>query len=174
MTQKELVANMNVRLTDLENSVKEILLYINRDKENKVEHEVGINLGKKIPNDDMDTIHHMFLNLIDSVKDIKTNINYINSSVGVIRNQLNMEDIKSVVNTPQEVKEVVKEKVVSTTVNKTDTNNTEVIPVRNIPCSVIASIRNSSKTIDELCIFHNLPESTIIKILEGKIYKHCK
>lgn len=170
MTQKELVANMNVRLTDLENSVKEILLYINRDKENKVEHEVGINLGKKIPNDDMDTIHHMFLNLMDGVKDIKNNINYINSSVGVIRNQLNMEDIKSVINTPQEVKEVVKQKVVS----QTDTNNTEVIPVGNIPCSVITSIRNSSKTIDELCIFHNLPESTIIKILEGKIYKHCK
>ena len=170
MTQKENIANMNVRLTDLENSVKEILLYINRDKENRVEHEVGINLGKKIPNDDMDTIHHMFLNLMDGVKDIKNNINYINSSVGVIRNQLNMEDIKSVINTPQEVKEVVKQKVVS----QTDTNNTEVIPVGNIPCSVITSIRNSSKTIDELCIFHNLPESTIIKILEGKIYKHCK
>ena len=91
MTQKEMISNMNVRLTDLENSVKEILLYINRDKENKIEHEVGINLGKKIPNDDMDTIHHMFLNLMDGVKDIKNNINYINSSVGVIRNQLNME-----------------------------------------------------------------------------------
>ena len=157
MTQKENIANMNVRLTDLENSVKEILLYINRDKENKVEHEVGINLGKKIPNDDMDTIHHMFLNLMDGVKDIKNNINYINSSVGVIRNQLNIEDIKSVINTPQEVKEVVKQKVVS----QTNTNNTEVIPVGNIPCSVITSIRNSSKTIDELCIFHNLPESTM-------------
>ena len=35
MTQKEMISNMNVRLTDLENSVKEILLYINRDKENR-------------------------------------------------------------------------------------------------------------------------------------------
>lgn len=214
-TNKDMVDSFNKsineckqKISDLENKLGKLEeMYVTNSKLNSSNYEnipngydpysefsvmKAMGKGNHIKNNTTNTdgsmidVVSLFLNIKDGIDNINQNVSYLNSSVGVIRNSLNISDIKSIVNTPQKFNTIeeplttIEPKVDNTESNFVNPPNNqrpvvkETVISKPLACSQVVEIRNSTKTVEELALEYGVPEITIDKILAGKMYVHCK